>query len=57
MNSSDDCSRGMLQLDEIDECDTCGREEMVAILESGRYCWRHVPADDLARVLDDVTPD
>lgn len=44
----------MLQLDEFGECDTCGREERVAIVASGQYCWRHLPADDLSRLLDDL---
>lgn len=49
-----DSSRGMLQLDREGECDTCGREERVANVASGMYCWRHLPADDLNRLLDDL---
>lgn len=45
----------MYELDDINECDTCSREEHVAVLESGKYCWRHIPADDLAWVLKDVS--
>lgn len=47
----------MLQLDEVAECDTCGRVEMVAIAAPGQYCWRHLPAPALDRLLKDLTPD
>lgn len=41
-------------LEEFGFCDDCGREEHVAILFSGRYCYRHIPSDELSRLLGDL---
>lgn len=42
-------------LEEYGECDHCRQEGWLAVVESGRYCSRHLPPDDLARLVDDLT--
>lgn len=41
-------------LDDYGECDGCEKEKALAITESGRYCSRCLPENDLARLLDDL---
>lgn len=52
---SEDSSRETPQhLEDRGPCDDCGRDRLLAVTNSGRYCWECLPDEDLARLLDDL---